>query len=436
MRTGNEVIEWIHSLLPFGIKPGLKRMEWMLERLGHPENEIKVIHIGGTNGKGSTLSFMRHALEEAGYNVGTFTSPYIECFEERISFNGKPIDEQDLVATANRIRPLVEELKETNLGSPTEFEVITAIAFLYFGEMAKPDFVLLEVGLGGRLDSTNVVTPLLSVISSIGYDHMHILGETIEEITFEKAGIIKRGVPIVSGVSQKKAQEIIEGVAKKGDAPFFQLGTHFAQTLTTVEGKWQHFKYKSETKSLDELVIQMPGAHQRNNAAVATQALEWLEARGHIHLSIDELYKGLWKTTWIGRFEQMNDEPLVIIDGAHNKEGMEALANTLTVHFPNQKYRFLIAATKEKDMQILLKPFEQLEASFTFTSFDFFRAASSNELFDQANVRTKRSEPNWEKALMEEVKWCEENEVLVIAGSLYFISAVREKWHKTLTVHS
>ncbi|GAF64090.1 folylpolyglutamate synthase [Bacillus sp. TS-2] len=222
MKKSEEVIDWIHSLLSFGIKPGLKRMEWMLGTLGNPEKKSTFIHIAGTNGKGSTVSYLRNVLQSAGYSVGTFTSPYIECFEERISLNGHPISEEHLVQSAQLIRPLAEELAQTELGSPTEFEVITAIAFNYFAEM-KPDIVLMEVGLGGRLDSTNVLTPIASVITSIGHDHMHILGDTLEEIAFEKAGIIKLDIPVISGVKQKQAQEVIRKVSKQKNAALFQI---------------------------------------------------------------------------------------------------------------------------------------------------------------------------------------------------------------------
>ncbi|KHF40956.1 folylpolyglutamate synthase [Halalkalibacter okhensis] len=425
-----EVIEWIHSLLPFGIKPGLKRMEWMLKRLGNPEQKMKVVHIGGTNGKGSTVSFMRHVLEKADYNVGTFTSPYIERFEERISLNGQPIDEHSLVESANKIRPLVEELAQTELGSPTEFEVITTIAFDYFAHVAKPDIVLLEVGLGGRLDSTNVITPLLSVITSIGFDHMHILGETLGEIAFEKAGIIKRNTPIVSGIAQKEAQEIIMETAKEKQAPYFQLREHFEESLVDIDRHVQSFTYTSDRHAFENVTIQMPGPHQRENASVAICALELLIEKYGFIISAEAIREGLKATTWIGRFEKLNEHPLVVIDGAHNQEGMESLAKTLILHYPKKTFRFLLAATKEKDMGKLLKPFEGMDASFTFTSFDFFRAASSQVLFDQAAVEVKRYEDQWEKALAEEVQALKDEEMLVVAGSLYFISAIREEWRK------
>src|SRR5690606_30256187 len=202
---------------------GLSRMEWMMERLGHPVNKIKAIHVAGTNGKGSTVSYLRNILQEAGYKVGTFTSPYIETFNERISVNGYPISDDEIVSLLNAIKPLAEELEELELGGPTEFEVITAMALYYFGERADIDFVIMEVGLGGRFDSTNIIKPLASVITSIGLDHMNILGESIEEIASEKAGIIKQNIPVVSAVSQEEAIDIIFNKAKEEKSPFYQL---------------------------------------------------------------------------------------------------------------------------------------------------------------------------------------------------------------------
>lgn len=432
MNNGREVIEWIHSLLPFGIKPGLKRMEWLLKQLHHPEKRIQTIHIGGTNGKGSTVSFMRHALEEAGYQVGTFTSPYIECFEERISVNGQPIDEESLIKCGKIIRPLVEKLAKTELGSPTEFEVITAIAFYYFADMARPDIVLVEVGLGGRLDSTNVISPILSIITSIGFDHMHILGDTLAEITNEKAGIIKENTPLISGVAQEESRDILQKIAKGKKAQYEQLRIHFQEQVQSVNEAEQTFLYTTEEGECIEYTIQMKGPHQRENAAVAIHALKKLARDFHFNINDHAIRLGMKKTTWVGRFEQISDDPFIIIDGAHNGEGMESLAKTLIQHYPHKRYRFVIAATIEKNMRTLLKPFEQSDATFTFTTFDFFRAAQAESLYEQANVPKKKYDVDWKQAIEKEINSLEKNEMLIICGSLYFISEVRRNlvWNK------
>ncbi|WP_100405009.1 bifunctional folylpolyglutamate synthase/dihydrofolate synthase [Bacillus solitudinis] len=425
MRSLEECINWIHSLLPFGVKPGLKRMEWMLDRIGNPEKDLRVIHVGGTNGKGSTVSFMRHILQEEGYTVGTFTSPYIEMFQERISVNGVAIEDEALITSCNRLFPLVEELKNSELGSPTEFEVITTIAFDYFSNTARPDIVLLEVGLGGRLDSTNVLTPLLSIITSIGYDHMHILGNTLEEIASEKAGIIKSNVPVIVASESDSAWETINRVAKERKAQSYRYGSDIAATIDSVTEDEQYFSVQTSSKQFQNLRIQMKGHHQIENAALAIFAIDLLRQNHLYEISDEAIRKGLAKTSWIGRFETVLTTPLVVIDGAHNKEGFKALHQTLQNHYPSRKYRFLIAATQEKDMKELLAPFKESEASFVFTSFQFFRAQQAEILFEQAPVKNKRVVSNWQEEMKYLIEECQKDEMIVVAGSLYFISEVR-----------
>ncbi|WP_017726710.1 bifunctional folylpolyglutamate synthase/dihydrofolate synthase [Halalkalibacterium ligniniphilum] len=425
MHTAEEAIEWIHSLLPFGMKPGLKRMEWMLEALGNPEKQIDYIHIGGTNGKGSTVSYMRNVLEAGGYKIGTFTSPYIELFQERISVNGQPISDEDLLDGCVRIRPLVEELQKSELGSPTEFEVITALAFDYFANKVKPDLVLLEVGLGGRMDSTNVIQPLLSIITSIGHDHMHILGDTLGEIAYEKAGIIKEKVPVVTAVEQDEAWEVIDRIAAERGATVYRYNRDFMTSNLLVTEDEQSFTTKTPFRAHFDYRLQMKGPHQISNAALAIMGLDILCAYYSFQLDEQAFKQGLWNTTWIGRFETVSHAPLTIVDGAHNAEGWEALAKTLELHYPSYTYRFVVACTKEKDMEKLLAPFQQWDARFTFTSFEFFRAEQAKVLYEQAPVKNKHIEEDWKKAIRQEQQAHQEGEMLIVSGSLYFIALVR-----------
>ncbi|WP_231686815.1 folylpolyglutamate synthase/dihydrofolate synthase family protein [Bacillus sp. JCM 19034] len=307
MKSGEEAIEWIHGLLQFGVRPGLTRMEILLEKLGHPEQKLKVIHVAGTNGKGSTVSLLSHVYEQGGYKVGTFTSPYIERFEERISLNGQPISEGDLVYCANKVRKCVDELIRETGDQPTEFEVITLMAFVYFAEKANPDLVLLEVGLGGRLDSTNVVTPLVSIITSIGYDHMNILGDTLEKITFEKAGIIKQGGIVVSGVKQLEAKKVIEQVVKEKGASYYQLGEDFTVDFIHSTADVQQLHYSGD--KIYDVSIHLRGPHQRDNSAVAIKTIELLQNRG-FPLDIHKIKEGMKRTSWIGRFEVIQNNLL------------------------------------------------------------------------------------------------------------------------------
>lgn len=426
MNSGERAIEWIHSLLPFGIKPGLKRMDWMLDKLGNPESTLNMIHVAGTNGKGSTVSFMRHILEANGYSVGTFTSPYMECFEERISINGVPISEEDLLVVANKVRPLVEELAKTELESPTEFEVITTMMFEYFANVAKPDIVLVEVGLGGRLDSTNVIKPLLSIITSIGHDHMHILGSTIEEIASEKAGIIKKRTPVISGVSHHGALTVLKDMAIERDTSFYQLGEDFYITDKQLTQNEQSFTFDSPLGRIKQCKTSMKGNHQLANASLAIMAMQYLKDNTDYQITDAACKKGLALANWPGRFEQLMDQPLVIADGAHNEEGMQALADTLSTHYPNHTIRMLAGLTNEKDVAKLMVPFHNLDIDITWTSFDFFRAANAEDLLAATPEELEaKAEPDWNRALEQLMDDWNRDELILVTGSLYFISEVR-----------
>ncbi|MCK0473541.1 folylpolyglutamate synthase/dihydrofolate synthase family protein [Halalkalibacter sp. APA_J-10(15)] len=426
MKTGEEAIKWIHRLLQFGVRPGLERMEWLLEKLDHPERNLQIVHVAGTNGKGSTVSFMRHVYEKAGYNVGTFTSPFIERFEERITMNGKPISEEDLVYCTNKVKAFVEELVTKTDDQPTEFEVITLIAFVYFAERVHTDLVLLEVGLGGRLDSTNVVKPLISVITSIGYDHMHVLGHTLEEIAAEKAGIIKKAGMIVSGVKQEEAKKVIKRIAKDKDAKYYELGEHFTVAMINSSPVDQQIQYSG--KSQRDITIQLKGPHQRDNAAVAIQVIERLMDKG-FPVGEQEIMDGMRSASWIGRFEVIQQNPTIILDGAHNQEGFRALAETLKQHYAGYTCYMVVAMTKEKDVTSLMKPFIHEQMHVTFTTFPFPRASSSEDLYEPFALmgRDVRAEDDWKKAILEREKDVDNNSLLIICGSLYFIAEVR-KW--------
>ena len=260
--TYQEALEWIHSRLRLGIKPGLKRMEWMMERLGNPEQKIKAVHIGGTNGKGSTVTFLRYILEASGYTVGTFTSPYIEQFNERISVNGQPISDEEILKLANIIRPLADEMEDTELGGPTEFEVITAMSFVFFAQNQELDIVLYEVGLGGRFDSTNIIQPIATIITNIGLDHTNILGNSYEEIAFEKAGIIKKGAPIFTAVQLPNALKVIEEQAELKEAPIRRLNHEFSIVSHQTLERGEMFSLRAGDYRFERLETSMLGKHQ------------------------------------------------------------------------------------------------------------------------------------------------------------------------------
>lgn len=414
-----EARNWLHSRLKFGVKPGLERMHFMMEKLGHPERTARYIHIAGTNGKGSTIIFLKEILLEAGYKVGTFTSPYIETFNERISINGCPITDDEFLQLANIIKPVVEEVEKTELGAPTEFEIITAMAFYYFGKINIPDIVLLETGLGGMYDSTNIISPLISIITNIGHDHMGILGETFEQITTQKAGIIKNGVPIISAVEQEAAQEIIEQIAESKKAKHYLLGRDF------YKEKDKQITVQTPLKKYSGLSITMKGPHQEKNASLAVMALDYLKVFYSFIIDEENIVSGLKKAHWPGRFEELSQNPSIIIDGAHNVEGIKALKETVQTYYPNQKIYILFSALSDKNVQEMVEELSTIASDITFTSFSFERALSAKELYDLIQFKNKHHEEDWKKAFHRIKDQLGEEDVLLITGSLYFISEVR-----------
>ncbi|MBO1514747.1 bifunctional folylpolyglutamate synthase/dihydrofolate synthase [Metabacillus bambusae] len=424
----SEAVNWIHSRLKFGVKPGLKRMEWLLAELNHPEKNIPIIHVAGTNGKGSTISYMLHMLTEAGYKVGSFTSPYIETFNERISVNGIPISDQEMLELVNEVKPYVEKIEETDLGGPTEFEIITTMMFVYFGKYNKPDFLLLETGLGGRLDSTNIVSPLLSIITNIGYDHMNILGSTIAEIAAEKAGIIKHGVPIMTAVENESALHVITETAQLHAADLFTLGEEINIINKQHYNHGEKFSIQTPFNTFKDLVITMKGQHQIKNAALALSSIDYLVQMNKVRMTEEQIRKGLEKTAWKGRFELVNSNPEVIIDGAHNQEGIESLIETLSRHYPRKNIHILYSALKDKEYAEMINRLSSIATSMHFTSFDFPRAATGYELYSACKLNEKTYSESWQSKLDELLTAYhdQKEDIVVVTGSLYFISHIRE----------
>ncbi|PFK39742.1 bifunctional folylpolyglutamate synthase/dihydrofolate synthase [Bacillus cereus] len=426
IHTYEEAIGWIHSRLKFGIKPGLERMQWILEKLGNPERHIKCVHLAGTNGKGSTLTYMRYMLEAEKYKVGTFTSPYIETFNERIGVNGAPITDKEITELVNMVKPVVEKLDGTNLGEATEFEIITVMAICYFGKINFCDIVLFETGLGGRFDSTNVIHPVLTMITNIGHDHMHILGNTLGEIAYEKAGIIKSGVPIITGVQDEEALHVIQKVAEEKNANLYKLGKQFTAVHTRSNEDGEHFDFSCPFASFEEVRISMKGSHQVGNAALALMGVMYLKTYLSFLLEEEHIRLGLSEAYWIGRFEQLQSKPDVIIDGAHNPEGIASLVKTVKAHYNDKNVIVLFTALGDKQLANMVGLLETVADEMIFTTFTFDRAISAKELAAHSSKETKQVFENWKEAIDIKMNKLQENDVFIITGSLYFISEVRK----------
>lgn len=434
--TYQEALDWVHGLLRFGQQPGLERVRWMLSKLGNPERRVPFIHVAGTNGKGSTCAYLNGILQAAGYSTGMFTSPYLVDFRERIRYNGEMISEGDFCSVASQIKPLAEACTATTPhGTPTEFEVITVIALQYFAKMARPSVVIWETGLGGRLDSTNVVHPLVSIITNIGMDHTDVLGHTIQEIARQKAGIIKQGVPVVTCEESPEALAVIEEVAREKRSTLYLLNRDFHVEQVEEHVGSQRIRFTSQhRRAASEYILSLNGGHQPLNASAALATFDVLR-NFYAYLAEDEeIFQGLQQTRWPGRLEVVCERPLIFLDGAHNTEGMQALTQSLHQLLPPRKrVELLISSLADKPLVQIAnaaKPLIALANRLTLTEFDFPRAASVGMLKDAyltAGVEQEKlfDAPDWRSYITEWRKQAEADDCLVICGSLYFIAQVR-----------
>lgn len=428
-----EAVDWITGLIPFGIRPGLSRMELLMERLNHPERRLKFIHVAGTNGKGSTCAFLTRVLIQSGYDVGTFTSPYITKFTNRFQYNGQDIEEETLLRLANELKPHVDEIAATELGSPTMFEVSTALAILFYARVTYPDYVVWETGLGGRLDVTNIVTPVVSVITNVGHDHMDILGETLEQIATEKAGIIKPGVPVVSAVEQPEAVEVIRRTAKDRQSTLYLLDDNFTVKPVSSEENKQVFDFNGPFRSIPELTISLNGPHQFKNAAVAVMTLEVLRQYYALIVEDEGLLAGLKDTKWAGRLEMVSSEPRILIDGAHNPEGAETLAAALRNTYRYGQLHIMAGMLSTKNHRDYFRHILPIVDTLIITEPDFRKKMDASALSDIVEEllpevgRTVKIivEPNWKAALEQLKAMTKQDDLGVVTGTLYLISDIR-----------
>ncbi|MCG7410198.1 bifunctional folylpolyglutamate synthase/dihydrofolate synthase [Paenibacillus sp. ACRRX] len=429
----DQAIDWINSLIPFGIRPGLERIELMMERLQHPERRLKFIHVAGTNGKGSTCAILTSALMAAGYDVGTFTSPYIEKFTNRFKYNNEDISDSALVELANQIRPIVEDIAQTSLGSPTMFEVSTAIAILFYATVCYPDVVVLETGLGGRLDVTNIVTPIVSVITNIGHDHMDILGDTIDKIAFEKAGIIKPGVPVVTTVEQPEALDVIRAKATERQATLYALNEKFSFERTHAIENEQVFAFHGPFRDVEKVVITLNGAHQLKNASLALMTLEVLRQYMAFVIDDEQLLQGFRQAAWPGRLEMLREQPRLLVDGAHNPEGAETLAQALRDTYRFERCHIMMGMLSTKHHRDVLRHILPLADTLLITEPDFRKKMDAEDLAQLAEEvlgsGSKRPhiiiEPDWRQALAQLQGMTAPGDLAVVTGTLYLISDVR-----------
>ncbi|TCS76486.1 dihydrofolate synthase/folylpolyglutamate synthase [Effusibacillus lacus] len=422
--------EWVASFPKFdgrwGIKLGLERMEALLAKLGNPHTRLRFLHVAGTNGKGSTCAYLASIYQAAGYKVGRYTSPYLVHFYDRMSINGVDVTEEQLSGYAEMLKPHIEEIRLTEIGEPTEFEVITLLAILFFLDQ-EVDLVVWETGLGGRLDATNVVTPLASVITNVGLDHLVHLGPSIEAIAAEKAGIIKPGIPLFTG-AVGSALEVILNKAGELGVPVRVLDKDFGFVRTHHSLSGQVFDYQSTNTELKNLEIKMLGEHQCKNATLAIGTVLHLSETGVLPVREQALRKGLLRTHWPGRLEIVHGNPLVLLDGAHNPHGTEALAAALADLFGKQKLILVIGILQDKLVPGVLEPVLPFAKTVIVTAPDTPRAASPEdvEMFvrDRVQVPSFRI-PCVSDAAAYAMNLAQTNDVVLVTGSLYTISEAR-----------
>lgn len=408
--------------LQLGMNFGLSRMEELLERLDNPQKDLKYIHLAGSNGKGSTLHYIKEILIKEGYTIASFTSPYLEEINEQLRINDENISDEDFIATFQELSPAVQAMDRAGNG-PTQFEILTAMAFSYFQHQGV-DLVLLEAGLGGRLDSTNVIVPLVSIITSISLEHTNILGNTLAEIASEKAGIIKEGVPIISGVTAEEPAQVIEQKAKFLKSSYVQLTKDIIVRDFEHSESTQSFTFKMGSTVLEKLSLHMLGRHQVHNAALAVAAV--LQLKEVFPVSKTSIREGLLEAKWKGRFEKISDNPTIIIDGAHNEAGIRVLLETLCTHYPKKNYRFVFSALRDKNYSTMIQLVDEMAAEIVITEFTHERAARAEELFAESHHQRKRLEVDWKRAIDAVLEKPNAEDVMVITGSLYFLVMVRE----------
>lgn len=420
-----DVEQYLSSFFQTTKNPTLKAMEYFMEEFGHPEKELKVIHIAGTNGKGSCTEMITNILINAGFVVGKFISPHLVKYNERISVQNKNITNEKMEEIIKRIKPKIDKYNSFNDSKITLFELETTMAILYFYEN-HCDFVVLETGLGGLYDCTNIVNPLVSIITSIGYDHMHVLGNTLVEIAEQKAGIIKENSETIFALSDEKDvnDKIRQTCLDKNN----QL--HIVQKQDIKNDSYHQEFQKFDYKNYKNIVINLKGEKQFFNSSIAIECAEILRNKGY-DIPKEAIYKGLKTVIHKGRFETINDHPLMIFDGAHNQPAIENFIKSVEMYYENQNKVYIISILKTKDYKMMLKRLlEDRKSVFIFTDGnDKERYVSKEELLKTAKEYTN-NDRLYVQELEEAINFVKENDsndVIFFVGSFYIYGTVTQK---------
>jgi len=410
-----ESLDYLYGLEKFGMIFGLAKVEGILEAIGNPHEAVRAIHIGGTNGKGSTAAMMASILEKEGYRVGLYTSPHLVRFTERIKVNGKEIEEKEVASLTGWMR---ERIEAARIPPPfTFFDFTTAMALHYFSQKVV-DLAILEVGLGGRLDSTNVITPLLSVVTNVARDHEDVLGKGILRIAREKAGIIKRGRPFITAAVQPQVLRLFSEICREEEAPYYRVGKDFRYLRAGQES----FDYEGLNRKLWNIQLGLHGFHQILNATTALGAMEVLEDLGY-RVSTEAMMEGLKAVEWQGRLEMVCSSPRVVVDGAHNPAGAQVLREALEKGYRYRRLILLAGIMKDKEFKSILHTLSPLADQIILSRPPIDRAAAPTVLLKALGKNGQKAEliEDFSEAIERGLSMTEEEDLFCITGSLYTV---------------
>jgi dihydrofolate synthase/folylpolyglutamate synthase len=437
----NDALDYLYSFVDFSMQKAvtyspekfkLERMQALVASLGNPQQNYPIIHVAGTKGKGSVCILCTNALIEAGYKVGLYTSPHLDDYAERIQINNEFIPHAELAGLVDEIKPYVSAIPEL-----TTFEITTALAFMYFARHMV-DVAVIEVGLGGRLDATNVVNPKVSVITSLSYDHTLLLGDTLSQIALEKAGIIKNGIPVVNSPQDEEARLVIERVAAERFSPLVQVGRDwlFEQVTHTLQGQTLRvWSSDNNPDSSTELFIPLLGRHQVANAVTAYIALQIFRQQG-IKITQEAIKKGFAKAFWPGRFEIVQQSPPVILDCAHNRDSAYKLRITTNEYYPGKSMILIFGASEDKDIEgMLVELMPQVKELITVRSFHP-RAIDPDKLLEMAQGygRPVHCVEHIPEAIDKALGLVHEDQVVLITGSIFVVAEARKYWEQKVKI--
>ncbi len=441
IQTMEQAQAYIESLLSHGSilkgapgykKPTLERMRALLGLMGNPQNKYPTIHIGGTAGKGSTATLIAHTLTTAGYKTGLHVSPHLQDIRERLQINEQLVPDDQFVEMVAKLQPIVEKLSaDYSFGPPSYFEVLLALAFQHFAQQ-QVDIAVVEVGLGGTLDGTNVITPICSVLTNVSLDHTEILGNTVEKIARDKVGIFKKGIPVVSGVTQPSVRQIVQNKANEVSAPL-QFINELSYKIITQSKVGTIFDIKLPKYEDKNIHLSLLGKHQVQNAAVACAVFATIKNRGFA-IDYTTVRKSFSTITIPGRAEIVNKTPIVTLDGAHNPAKMHAFVTTVKTIFPHQKSKVIFAAKKGKNVKTMLAILNQITDKYFFTQFQSTTDFGKNQSMtpnDIASLTTKPYEifQDPRQAYKAAIAQTSPTDIICATGSLYLVGELRTHIH-------